>query len=166
MAIDRVLIVLSHVAVLGILSHSSAIAQETDPLSAIEWLSDSVDIPQATPDSGLSDLNASLPPAITVAPLDAPVPDRAGLVSARSLGLDPALWGRSATSEIARAITLLPDARAAPPSLRSFLHDLLIVRLDPPIDATEDDSLYLARLDRLSIEPELVEVDPGAHRFP
>lgn len=92
---------------------------------------------------------ASLPPAITVAPLDAPVPDRAGLIDASRLGIEPGLWGRSSASDLAGAIASLPDVRSAPPSLRRFLHDLLVVRLDPPLDAGEDDSLYLARIDRL-----------------
>lgn len=137
------------VLMLGALLAGQALAAENDPLSAIEWLSDSIDIPQATtePDQGKPD--ATLPSVITVAPLDAPVPDRAGLISARPLGLDPGLWGRSASADIARTIALLPDSRMAPPSLRAFLHDLLVLRLDPPIDANEDDSLYLARLDRL-----------------
>lgn len=149
MPVDRFFFSCSGLALVGCLIAGQASAAETKPLSAIEWLSDSIDIPQMTPESGSGQPTASLPPAITVAPLDSPVPDRAGLVSARSLGLDPELWGRSASADLARAIALLPDARLAPPSLRGFLHDLLIVRLDPPIDATEDDSLYLARLDRL-----------------
>ena len=149
MQVDRVVFGVTCAALVGCFPAGEAFAAETEPLSAIEWLSDSIDIPQTAPEVGAGDTAATLPPAITVAPLDAPVPDRAGLMSARSLGVDADLWGRSASSDIARAIALLPDARPAPPSLRAFLHDLLVVRLDPPVDATEDDSLYLARLDRL-----------------
>ena len=145
-----------------------AAGAERDPLSAIEWLSDSVDLPESVADPGGAAQQATLPDAITVAPLDAPVPDRAGTMSARALGLDPGLWGRSAAPDLARAINGLPDARTAPPSLRSFLHDLMVVRLDPPIDASEDDSLYLARLDlllqlaRLDAAERLIEA-AGAH---
>lgn len=124
-------------------------AAEHAPLSAIDWLSNSISLPEHSEKSETVAPAAAPPSDITVMSLDAPVPDRAGLVSARSLGIDPGIWGRSAATDLARAIKALPDARAAPPGIRAFLHDLLVVRLDPPIDATEDDSLYLARLDRL-----------------
>lgn len=125
-------------------------AAEGAPLSAIDWLSDSISETQtALPEPAGDPPASALPPAITVAPLDAPVPDRAGLLSAQGLGLSPGIWGRSAASDLARAVTDLPDARQAPPSLRRFLHDLMIARLDPPIDAGDDSSLFLARLDRL-----------------
>lgn len=124
-------------------------ASEREPLSAIEWLSDSISLPDQPTQDRVEEPSAELPPRITVVPLDAPMPDRAGLVSARSLGIDPAIWGRSAAADLARAINALPDARNAPPGIRAFLHDLMVVRLDPPIDAATDDSLYLARLDRL-----------------
>lgn len=124
-------------------------AAERAPLSAIDWLSDSIALPEPGPAATPELPPATLPPAITVAPLNAPVPDRAGLVSARSLGLDPGLWGRSAAADLARAVMQLPDVDGSPPSIRRFLHDLLVARLDPPVDASEDDSLYLARIDQL-----------------
>lgn len=127
----------------------TAIAAEKGPLSAIEWLSDSVAFPDLPSKAEPGGPVVSVPAAISVAPLDAPVPDRAGLVSARSLRIKPDLWGRSASRDLAEALAALPDARLAPHSLRTFLHGLMIARLDPPIDASEDDSLYLARLDRL-----------------
>lgn len=147
MAIDRALRTIA--CMCGLVVAGAARAAEQAPLSAIDWLSDSIALPEASADSTQPGPSASLPSAITVAPLDAPVPDRAGLISARALGVHPGLWGRSASSDLANAINALPDGRSAPPTLRSFLHDLLVVRLDPPIDATVSDSLFLARLDRL-----------------
>ena len=149
MAIRRFLTFPAGLTLLAGVVAGQVYAAESAPLSAIDWLSDSIAMPEAPAVPGEQEPSASLPSSITVAPLDAPVPDRAGLISARSLGIAPDLWGRSASLDLASALAALPDARLAPPSLRAFLRDLLIARLDPPINATEDDSLYLARLDRL-----------------
>ena len=127
-----------------------ALAAEQAPLSAIDWLSDSIAMPTAPSVETPSAPDTVAPPsAISVMPLDRPVADKAGILSARMLGIEPGLWGRSSAGDLARGITALPDAGSAPPSIRQFLHDLLVARLDPPIDAADDDSLYLARLDRL-----------------
>lgn len=126
-----------------------SLAAERAPLSAIDWLSDSVSLPEVAGPADDGGRAVTLPSVISVAPLDAPLPDRAGLMSAATLGLEPGLWGRSAASELARAIAALPDASSAPPSLRTFLHDLLVLELEPPIDASENDSLFLARIDKL-----------------
>ena len=123
-------------------------AAEGAPLSAIDWLSDSVTLPEVE-EAPATGKPASLPADITVMPLGAPMPDRAGLLNARDYGLDPGLWGRTSASDLAATIAALPEGSDAPPSLRRFIRDLLVLRLDPPIDAMVDDSLYLARLDRL-----------------
>ncbi len=120
----------------------------SEPLSAIDWLSDSVELPEVFAPPEIEP-TATLPPEITVFPLGTPVPDRAGSIDARDVGLSPGLWGRSAASDLARAVASLPDGAGGPPSLRRFLRDLMVMRLDPPIDAVVDDSLYLARIDRL-----------------
>lgn len=126
-----------------------ALAAETAaPLSAIDWLSDSLTeeavlAPEAAPPA------ANTPPEIRVLPLDAPVPDTAGLIDAAALGLPADLWGRSAAGDLARELTLLEIGADAPPSIPAFLADLLQARLDPPIDAAIDDRFFLARVDRL-----------------
>lgn len=131
------------------LSAGAVLAAEPAPLSAIDWLSDSIAIEEQVAPSATVPPRAETPAAISMAPLNAPLPDRAGLLSARSVGLDEQIWGRSAASQLAEDIRRLPDAQGAPPSLRKFLSNLLIARLVPPIDAAQDDSLFLARLDRL-----------------
>ena len=135
-------------AVAALLAGTAVQAAENAPLSAIDWLSDSVDLPDAVA-APVEETTASLPPAIAVGPIGAPSPDRAGLIDARTLGVAPDIWGRSSASDLARAIAALPDGISGPPSLRRFLHDLMVVRLDPPVDAMIDDSLYLARIDLL-----------------
>ena len=126
----------------------SAGANDRIPLSAIDWLSDSINLPE-TALAPEEEVAATRPPDVSVAVLGSDVPDTAGIISAGALGLDPGLWGRTVAGELAAAIAALPSAHSAPPSLRRFLHDLVSARLDPPIDASEDDSLFLARLDGL-----------------
>ncbi len=116
------------------------------PLSAIDWLSDSVTLPPPTPDPGPISSGAAVP-EVLVAPLDTPVPDRFGLVDARDLGLQADLWGGSTAADLAGLVRDMPIIRL--PSLRRFEIEFLLARLDPPIDAIADDSLYLARVDKL-----------------
>lgn len=124
-------------------------ATEGSPLSAIDWLSDSIVEPGEDPAPQSDAPVASLPSDISVMPLDAPTPDRAGLRPARDLNLDADLWGRSSAADLARALVDLPDGAEAPPSVRRFLNELLTLEFKPPIDAAIDDSFFLARIDRL-----------------
>ncbi len=117
------------------------------PLSAIDWLSDSVAIPAAKPEPNPAIPTATLAPLVTVAPLDSPVPDRAGSKDARDIGIPADIWSGSTAGELAHLVRSIQPI--SEPSLRRFLIDLLVARLDPPIDAIADDSLYLARLDKL-----------------
>ncbi len=129
------------------------------PLSAIDWLSDSVAQPQAEPAPKDVTPLAALPSEISVLPLDGNTPDSAGLLPAEQLGLDPGLWGRSSAADLARALSTLPDGTNAPPVLNLFLRDLLTAEFDPPIDAAIDDRFFLARIDRLLSMGHLREAD-------
>lgn len=123
-----------------------------EPLSAIDWLSDSIAIaPEEQPASPPP--STATPSEILVAPINAPVPDRAGLIDARRLGLPAGLWGASTASDLARLITVMPEIET--PALRLLFRDLLLARLDPPVDAIADDSLFLARVDKLLSMAEL-----------
>ena len=125
-----------------------ALPAEDAPLSAIDWLSNSVDVapdPQVISDQPL----ATLPDSVTVLPLDAPTADDAGLKPASDLGLDPGFWGRSSASDLAWALIDLPDSSEAPPSTTRFLRELLVTEFRAPIDAAIDDQFFLARVDRL-----------------
>ncbi len=126
-----------------------ALAESPAPLSAIDWLSDSI-TEEATPSAVPNvETPAGTPPVIQVIPLDAPVVDMTGLIDAAELGVPSDLWGRSAANDLAgvlNGVTLGPEA---PPAIGRFLAKLLQARLDPPIDAAINDAFFLARLDRL-----------------
>ncbi len=118
-----------------------------EPLSAIDWLSDSVSLPTPVTIAPLVAPPAAPVPPVTVVPLGTPVPDDAGLVSAQELGLPKALWGGSSARVLAQALLSIPDVST--PSLRAYLASLVQAELTPPVDAVIDDSLFLARLDTL-----------------
>lgn len=135
--------------VFSVLFAAAPSAQDARPLSAIEWLSDSISVPDVEPPVVVDVPLATLPSEITVLPLDAPTPDSVGLRSASELNLDPGLWGRSSAADLASALMELPDGTDAPPALRRFLTELLTSEFNPPIDAAIDDRFFLARVDRL-----------------
>ena len=117
------------------------------PLSAIDWLSESVATDPSTPIAPPIELFAKPPHDVTVAALDGALPDLAGMLDAADIGVSPRLWGRSSAADLSRALSVMP--MSGPPSLRRLKSDLMVARLDAPIDAAGDDALFLARVDKL-----------------
>ena len=118
-----------------------------DPLSAIDWLSDSVSVPSPVITPAPVAPPAAPVPSVTVLPLGAPVADDTGLFDARDIGLPSDLWGGSSAKDLARGFLAVPEIST--PTLRDYFASLAMARFDAPIDAVIDDSLYLARLDIL-----------------
>lgn len=138
--------------VLAILLASGAVgaaAQETPPLSAIDWLSNSVEEDVVASTNARVVPKATTPETVRVMPLDAPVIDSAGLSDASALELPSDIWGRSSSGDLAAELVRLSPGPEAPPSISRFFAELLVTRLDPPIDAAVDDRLFYARVDRL-----------------
>ena len=127
---------------------SASFAQGDAPLSAIDWLSDSVDDnpPQTAPVNAPA---ATVPNDIRVVPLDKPVADQVGLIEAAALAVPVDLWGQSSARDLARELGYLQFGAETPPAIRAFVVDLLQAQLAPPVDAAVDDQFFLARIDRL-----------------
>jgi hypothetical protein len=121
-------------------------AWAAEPLSAIDWLSDSIASP-APPQAPAAETTPAAIPRVETLPLGAPVPDGIGLVSAEAAGLPRALWSGSTSDEIVALIASEP--RDLLPSSRALLKRLLLAELDPPVDAGIEGRLLLARIDRL-----------------
>ena len=146
-----------------VLTGAAAVAQdpaEGPPLSAIDWLSDSVDpvsaagpttgptlhIPPALPDEEPVADSASVPD-VTVTALDQPSPDRIGLLSPAQTGLPATLWSGSAEADV---VTLVQAQRSETlPAIQSFLTMLMLAEAEPPFGAGPDGALFLARVDKL-----------------
>ncbi len=115
-----------------------------EPLSAIEWLSRSVELaplfePPVT--------DSAVMPDITTTTLAEPSKDPIGLLPTRVTGLPKSLWSESREEDLvalvrAERIDMLP-------ALQDFLKVLMMAEADPPADAGADGALFLARVDKL-----------------
>ena len=113
------------------------------PLSAIDWLSNSVSLPPLQPPPAIVAPPAEPVPPVAVTPLGVSVPDDVGLIEANDLSLPINLWGSSSAQELARQLLALPEIST--PTLRNFVADLMLAKLAPPIDASVDDIRNFAR---------------------
>jgi hypothetical protein len=130
----------------------SALAQTAPdaPLSAIDWLSQSVTTPPTA--AAIPPVSkGSVPEEVSVTVLGGPSADAAGLLSPQVTGLPQSLWGIGRREDI---IKLVANERADTlPALRSLLLTLLLAEADPPADSQESGggtgALLLARVDKL-----------------
>ncbi len=129
---------------------AGADARAEAPLSAIDWLSQSVATPVAMAppaDDEPAVTTGALPADVAVSTLDGPSPDAAGLLPSDVTGLPRALWGLGRTDEIAAAITR--ERSGTLPALQALLMTLLLAEADAPADAGGRGVLLLARIDKL-----------------
>lgn len=160
---------------LALATGAHAAPDEPPPLSAIDWLSDSVALPEPAPAKAPAKAPGeapappapltALPPAeaaalpgapiapaptgreIEIGPLGAANPDAAGLISPETAGLPRDLWGESPTEVL--AALLRAERLETLPALQTLLTRVLLAELTPPRDSTGAGTLLLARLDRL-----------------
>lgn len=132
----------------------AGLAQDTaeEPLSAIDWLSQSVTptalsgLPQVVPDEPPVSDDASIPD-ITVTPLDSPSPDGIGLLGPAMTGLPPSLWSGS---DVETLISLIRAERVETlPAIQDLVVTLMLAEADPPLGAGPDGAMFLARIDEL-----------------
>jgi len=118
------------------------------PLSAIDWLSDTVATPVMMRPPAATDISrdASVED-ITVTTLGGPTPDAVGLLPVSVTGLPRAFWGATASGELARLVRRQPVQSL--PALEELLKMILLAELDAPLDADGTGALFLARIDKL-----------------
>ncbi|SDX41584.1 hypothetical protein [Roseicitreum antarcticum] len=128
------------------------------PMSAIDWLSQSVALPQPQAQPFDQQLSGVRNDAISVTPLDAQSVDATGLLSARRAGLPDDFWGDTTAPALAAIIAgLSPDML---PAARDMTVRILLAELTPPRPAPQGagtnggdpnapNALFLARLDKL-----------------
>ena len=118
------------------------------PMSAIDWLSDTVVVPPSS-GLGLEGLigDSVTTEAIETAPLETLAIDGVGLLPSRVTGLPPDFWGPTSAKDL---VTLIGDLRLdLPGPARELFFQILLAELDPPVDAGPDHALFLARIDAL-----------------
>jgi hypothetical protein len=132
----------------------SAIAQDAgdEPLSAIDWLSQSVtptalsDLPLTVPDEPPVSDNASSPD-ITVSPLDSPTPDSIGLLKSTMTGLPPSLWSGSDVETLILLVRAEHDETL--PAIQDLVVTLMLAEAAPPLGSGPQGEMFLARVDEL-----------------
>lgn len=125
------------------------------PLSAIDWLSQSVATPAPSgkpqPQGGAptpAPGQPAWPPAtIGAAPLAPETHAQPGLVAPERSGLPADLWGKSPSDALARQIAEVRSDTL--PAIQSLLTSILVARLQPPADGDPQGTLFLARVDKL-----------------
>ncbi len=134
------------------------------PLSAIDWLSQSIELPPAraaatapaTQRPYLNEppvANGAGTPQITVTPLDAVATAPIGTLAQADTGLPVTLWSASDSN----VLTTLIQAQGEPelPALRDLFVTLLLAKADAP--AGDAQALLLARIDKLLDLADLTE---------
>lgn len=144
-------IALSCALSVGVLNPGAA--QETQPLSAIDWLSDVTTAPLPAPAAPILNEEAVsrgvVSETIQVLPLDAPNPDAVGLIPSAATNLPAALWGPSTGDEIEALLDRI-DTITLLPTTRELLFTLLLAELDAPADSDRRGSFLLARTKTLT----------------
>lgn len=119
---------------------------EGKPLSAIDWLSDTV----ARPPPRVAEPPAKppgVPDRITTTPLSDRNLDAVGVLPGSVTGIDRRLWSGSTTAALT---ALIRAERVDPlPAMRDLLQTLVLAELDPPFDSDGSGAFLLARIDRL-----------------
>ncbi|MDP5084403.1 MAG: hypothetical protein NWQ23_03205 [Yoonia sp.] len=119
-------------------------APSNEPLSAIEWLSRSVENAPLfePPVTG----NAESP-SVTVTTLGGLSKDPIGLLPADVTGLPSTIW--SASEESVLVDLVRAERIDTVPALQDFLKVLMLAEANPPLGAGPDGALFLARVDKL-----------------
>ncbi|WP_134012055.1 hypothetical protein [Litoreibacter halocynthiae] len=129
-------------------------ARAEEPLSAIGWLSNVVEAPKTVAPPNFPQAKAvddvartATPASVVTTTLGAPSRDAVGLVPSSVTGIPPRFWGTTSSNTLAAALSdLRPDL---PPPLAELMRRLLLAELAPPIDSSNDDILFRARVDEL-----------------
>ena len=137
-------------------SSGLALAQEGGPLSAIDWLSQSVATSAAQDTGGLAIAideppvtgdGGALPEPVSTSALDGPAPDAIGLIPPLISGLPRDLWGAGRTLEIAERLVAHSDDDL--PALRQLFLTILLAEVAAPADAAGKGELLRIRIDKL-----------------
>ncbi len=142
---------LRRATVAAVLTALPAMAAAEEPLSAIDWLSQSVTTPApapATPDPDAPAVSTGVvQDAVAVTVIGAPTADALGLLTPSVTGLPAVLWGPGRSAEI---VAMIGAERVdSLPALRGLLLTLLLAEAVPPADAGPGAALLTARIDKL-----------------
>lgn len=137
-------------------------AQETEPLSAIDWLSQSVQVPASASQTGVGPFfdeppvsNNASTPEITVTPLDGAGARIVGVLPSSQTGLPETIWANSAEATLVGLIQA--ELTRNLPALHDLLVTLMLAKAERPALSSATDALLLARIDKLLDQGALVQ---------
>jgi hypothetical protein len=149
--------------ILGMIAGAGSLSAEA-PLSAIDWLSQSVADPalpvaMAVPRGQVAVQKPDV--TITITPLDGPSLDGLGLLPVSRTGFPRDLWGVTPSEDLVR---MLKAERADTlPAIQALLYRVLLAELAPPADSAGRGDFFLARVDKLldlgALDPALTLLD-------
>ena len=126
---------------------SESRAAVDEPISAIDWLSESLSHPDEVAPGEAPVTDGIVTESISVQSLDQVSPDGVGLLSRSVTGLPADLWGASDIDTLVRLIAEFP---AEPlPAVQEQFRRVMLTELDPPSGSTQRAPLLQARTDAL-----------------
>lgn len=136
---------------------SAAAAQNAAPLSAIDWLSNSLQNPPRFAIEPPTTARLPLDEVFSFSPLAKINREAVGLISPATAGVSAEMW---ADTDAAQAIDLLQNLRPGTlPEARALFRRLLLAQVNPPLGANEANSVLLTRIDRLFEQGALDEAE-------
>jgi hypothetical protein len=146
------------VGLICLLAGAGPLAAQGDggPLSAIDWLSQSIatsadvstgGVAIAIDEPPIAEKGSALPAAVTTSVLDGPSPDAVGLITPAVSSLPRDLWGAGLTREISERLVSHPDDGL--PALRQLFLTILLAEVAAPVDADGQGVLLQVRIDKL-----------------
>lgn len=135
------------IAATCIAAASAAMAQSADPLSAIDWLSQTptVTIHIAPDEPPVAEGGST--PEVSVGQLDSEGRDAVGLLPSNVTGLPNSLWQESNAKNLADLLAV--QSAEAFPAMQALTYTLLLAEANPPIDVPGKHTLLLKRVDKL-----------------
>jgi hypothetical protein len=128
-----------------------SVAQDAAPLSAIDWLSQSVEVSSVEPSPDTTReapvASSAATPQVTVTSLDRPALDAVGLLPSNVTGLPQDLWSGSAAETLVELVRA--ERTESLPAVTDLLVTLMLTEANAPQDSTADGTFLLARIDKL-----------------
>ena len=123
----------------------------SDPLSAVDWLSKSLEEPQTVaPEKPLEGVSIE---DITTEPLTNIQKDTVGLFPTQISGIPVDFWGTSAVERLAVIIRNAPKGQI--PAITNLWRRIVLAEINPPAVASSSHNLLIARLDNLLMAGDL-----------
>ncbi len=116
-----------------------------DPLSAVDWLSDILETPQAS--DGINDLTGVVIEPVETTRLSDVQKDTVGLFPEQISGIPADFWGNSDPARLASLIRNAPTGQL--PEITALWRRIILAEINPPAFGNTNDVLLLARLDNL-----------------